>query len=129
MMNIHALKWFNYSIVLKMFDFIKNYFWPKAMNSSRMDYFNGFVRLCTFKNWPHSLFQNPFVMAEAGFYYTGKDDVAKCFSCQLELTDWECTDDPWSEHFRHNAECPYLLMVKGVDKYTRMRDFVETDFD
>ncbi|XP_048586023.1 baculoviral IAP repeat-containing protein 6 isoform X2 [Nematostella vectensis] len=69
----------------------------------------------TFSSWPHLDYKwaYPEAMAQAGFYHqpscTG-DDRAMCFTCSVCLVCWEPTDEPWSEHERHSAECPY---VKG----------------
>lgn len=56
-------------------------------------------------------------MAQAGFYYHPSkrgDDRAMCFTCNVCLVSWEKTDEPWSEHERHSADCPF---VKG--EYTQ----------
>ncbi|KAF7256808.1 hypothetical protein EG68_05829 [Paragonimus skrjabini miyazakii] len=50
-------------------------------------------------------------MAQAGFYYPQSklDDHVLCFTCNVCLTNWEPTDEPWSEHSRHAISCPFVL--------------------
>ncbi|KAK3718781.1 hypothetical protein QZH41_014030 [Actinostola sp. cb2023] len=71
------------------------------------------ARRQTFSTWPHTNYKwaYPEAMAHAGFYHqpacTG-DDRAMCFTCSVCLVCWEPTDEPWSEHERHSAECPFV---------------------
>jgi hypothetical protein len=32
----------------------------------------------------------------------GKDDIVRCFCCDLGLAEWDPSDDPWREHARHS---------------------------
>nr|XP_031849592.1 death-associated inhibitor of apoptosis 1-like isoform X2 [Nomia melanderi] len=61
------------------------------------------------------------LLADAGFYYTGKGDQTLCYHCGGGLKDWEPQDDPWEQHAKWYSKCYYLLMVKGqhyVNKVT-----------
>ena len=31
-----------------------------------------------------------------------------CFACHVYLYNWEPHDEPWSEHQRHAAQCPFM---------------------
>ena len=73
------------------------------------------ARLKTYTGWVHSTGPTPEVMAEAGFYYIGTKDHVKCFYCDGGLRNWEAGDDPWFEHARWFATCPYVLLNKGTD--------------
>ncbi|KAA3676270.1 uncharacterized protein DEA37_0008936 [Paragonimus westermani] len=70
-------------------------------------------RRLTFANWPHMGYRwaTPEAMAQAGFYYPQSkvDDHVLCFTCNVCLTNWEPTDEPWSEHSRHAISCPFVL--------------------
>jgi hypothetical protein len=35
-----------------------------------------------------------------------------CFSCDGGLTNWDPTDDPWTEHAKWFDKCPYLNLKK-----------------
>ena len=65
-------------------------------------------RLDTFKEWPKQLRPKPDKLARAGLTYTGRGDRVKCFSCNIELLNWNCIDDPFIEHYKHSKSCPYL---------------------
>ncbi|CAL8078760.1 unnamed protein product [Calicophoron daubneyi] len=84
-------------------------------------------RRITFANWPHmdyhrlvfsmrykimdSRWATPNAMAQAGFSYQEKafNDRVVCFVCKVCLSNWEPTDEPWSEHGRHAPSCPLVL--------------------
>ena len=59
------------------------------------------------KGWPGVV--DPDRMAAAGFYFTGVDDIVKCFACDVSLRRWEAEDDPLEEHRRNQPHCPFLL--------------------
>lgn len=65
-------------------------------------------RIDSFKNWPSYLMLNPNRMAEAGFYYTGKDDVVKCYFCNGGICNWEPIEDPLYEHIRWYPRCLFI---------------------
>ncbi|XP_033118158.1 baculoviral IAP repeat-containing protein 7-like [Anneissia japonica] len=65
-------------------------------------------RLATFKKWPHSSPMNPSTLARAGFFYTGSDDMVKCFSCNGKIKDWEFGDSAVGEHKRFFPKCKFI---------------------
>ncbi|CAB3387126.1 Hypothetical predicted protein [Cloeon dipterum] len=65
--------------------------------------------------WPKSKKLTPRLMAEAGYFYSGKGDRAICYHCNLGLKDWDQNDDPFIQHCKWNSSCQYLLMRKGQD--------------
>jgi E3 ubiquitin-protein ligase XIAP len=71
-------------------------------------------RLASFKEWPKSMKQKPKALSDAGFFYCGKGDSVKCFSCGGGLRDWEEDDDPWEQHALHYENCHYLNEVKSA---------------
>ncbi|AAZ38285.1 IAP-3 [Agrotis segetum nucleopolyhedrovirus A] len=74
------------------------------------------ARIETYKNkWPRALTQTPHQLASAGFYYTGIGDAVLCFYNDCRLSEWNAGDDPWREHARWFAECPYVRKFKGLD--------------
>ncbi|XP_070548758.1 E3 ubiquitin-protein ligase XIAP-like [Ptychodera flava] len=70
------------------------------------------VRLASYKSWPHSAPVNPSALARAGLFYTGKDDVVQCFSCEGQMKDWEYGDTAMGEH---KSLFPNCAFVKGTD--------------
>lgn len=64
-------------------------------------------RLDSFVNWPVR-FITPRAMATAGFYYTGIEDLVKCFECQLGVRRWVEGDDPQSDHNRWRPSCRFV---------------------
>lgn len=73
------------------------------------------VRISSFRNFPSYVHQSRESLAEAGFFYSGKDDVVYCFFCGQGLRSWEPCDDPWVEHASWSPKCVYLKNVKGQD--------------
>lgn len=70
-------------------------------------------RLKSFKNWPKSMRQKPEELSDAGFFYIGKGDAVKCYSCGGGLKDWEEDDQPWEQHAMWYENCRYLNLIKG----------------
>lgn len=64
-------------------------------------------RCKTFDTWP-VLFLDSNRLAAAGFYYLRRDDVVRCIFCGVEIGCWEEGDDPFRDHQRWSAACPYL---------------------
>nr|XP_028581991.1 baculoviral IAP repeat-containing protein 2 isoform X4 [Podarcis muralis] len=73
------------------------------------------MRLNTFKSWPAAVPVQPPRLADAGFYYVGRNDDVKCFCCDGGLRCWESGDDPWVEHAKWFPRCEYLRHMKGQE--------------
>ncbi|NWS34927.1 BIR7B protein, partial [Polioptila caerulea] len=71
------------------------------------------MRLSTFENWPQNSNVNPEQLARAGFFYTGRGDVVRCFYCDGGVRSWSFGDDPWREHAKWYPECEFLLHSRG----------------
>lgn len=72
-------------------------------------------RIWSFRPWTYSHIQDPVYLVDAGFYYIGKEDIVRCYFCDIGLAEWDAEDDPWSEHARHSPECEYLKREKGPE--------------
>jgi len=68
-------------------------------------------RLATFEGWPPSLNQKPEDLAKAGFYYEGRADEVKCFSCDGGLSSWEPEDTPEEEHRMWFPNCAFISLL------------------
>jgi len=59
-------------------------------------------------------------MAEAGFVYTGQEDLVYCFSCNLKLDGWTKHMDPLLRHKEESPTCSFvrqkLQAIKGEKK-------------
>ncbi|NXQ14083.1 BIR7B protein, partial [Peucedramus taeniatus] len=73
------------------------------------------MRLSTFENWPQNSSMHPEQLARAGFFYTGRGDVVRCFYCDGGVRSWSFGDDPWREHAKWYPECEFLLHSRGRD--------------
>lgn len=72
-------------------------------------------RLESYEDWPKFMKQKPKELSDAGFFYTGKSDRVKCFSCGGGLKDWEAEDEPWEQHAMWYSHCEYLKLMKGEE--------------
>lgn len=72
-------------------------------------------RLESYEDWPKFMKQKPKELSDAGFFYTGKSDRVKCFSCGGGLKDWEAEDEPWEQHAMWYSNCEYLKLMKGEE--------------
>ncbi|XP_043280980.1 baculoviral IAP repeat-containing protein 5.2 isoform X2 [Venturia canescens] len=86
-------------------------------------------RLETYGKWPFKPKDGTCTaerMATAGFFVVeGTDDVdvsVECFICKKQLDGWEPNDDPWQEHSKHQADCPYVLLNKQDEKQWTIDD-------
>lgn len=69
-------------------------------------------RLVTFKNWTGYL--KPIYLALAGFYFIGKTDCVRCFTCGVEISEW-CVDDiPLEQHLKFSERCPYAVLIQDA---------------
>jgi len=78
------------------------------------------ARLRTFQGWPRGLSQRPEELAKAGFYYEGRADHVKCFSCDGGLCSWEPEDSPEIEHRKWFPDCAFVsLNLPSTQTQTR----------
>ncbi|NXF75252.1 BIR7B protein, partial [Sclerurus mexicanus] len=80
------------------------------------------MRLSTFQNWPQNSNIHPEQLARAGFFYTGRGDVVRCFYCDGGVRSWSFGDDPWREHAKWYPGCEFLLQSKGRE-FVSIGDF------
>lgn len=77
------------------------------------EFSNSDVRLLSFENWPQQMRQSSQELSDAGFFYTGIADKVICFSCGIELDDWNYFDVPLEAHKQHSYDCKYLKSIKN----------------
>uniref|UniRef100_A0A6J0TTK0 Baculoviral IAP repeat-containing protein 2 n=1 Tax=Pogona vitticeps TaxID=103695 RepID=A0A6J0TTK0_9SAUR len=86
-----------------------------SFTSSNLNMRTYTARIGTFKTWPMTVPVQPQWLADAGFYYVGRNDDVKCFCCDGGLRCWEPGDDPWVEHAKWFPRCEYLIHRKGQE--------------
>ncbi|XP_017670701.1 PREDICTED: baculoviral IAP repeat-containing protein 7 [Lepidothrix coronata] len=84
------------------------------------------MRLSTFENWPQNSDVHPEQLASAGFFYTGRGDVVRCFYCDGGVRSWSFGDDPWREHAKWYPECEFLLHSKGREFVSSVQETFST---
>ena len=74
----------------------------------------------SFRDW--SLNFHSFIsFVTAGFYYTGINDLVKCFYCNGAIKNWDPLDDAFEEHARWFPKCPFIRQIKGVEFIDNVR--------
>jgi len=72
-------------------------------------------RLKTFEGWPKEKLISGERMAQAGFFWTGKDDNVICYWCGGGINKWDEDIDEWVSHAKWFGRCSYMLEMKGMD--------------
>lgn len=66
------------------------------------------ARLSTFRHWPKPALLTGERLADAGFFYTKKEDQTQCYHCGGSLNNWEIDEDPWEKHWMWFPNCYHL---------------------
>ncbi|KAJ8970256.1 hypothetical protein NQ317_018118 [Molorchus minor] len=74
---------------------------------SETNYRNFNIRLATFENWPNTEVSQ-IDLAQAGFIYTGEDDIVVCPFCKIEGYRWVSGDIPMDDHTHWRPNCPFV---------------------
>ena len=89
--------------------------WKKIYNPKHTAFDDKQSRVATFDGWRLDIEQTPDILADAGFFYTGEEDVVRCHYCDGGLRHWEPGDVPWEEHAKWFSFCKYVIKMKGRD--------------
>jgi hypothetical protein len=75
-------------------------------------------RLETFKTYPVKPYHpRPSELAALGFYYVGPHDRVRCFSCNIDVHNFEEMDLVLNEHYRWSCgNCAYLKHIENFKK-------------
>ncbi|CAH2019758.1 unnamed protein product [Acanthoscelides obtectus] len=61
-------------------------------------------RISTFeKGWTGVI--NPAVLAAAGFFYVGSEDICQAFCCGIIIYKWKDDDCPIKDHLKFSKNC------------------------
>ncbi|KAK0050202.1 phosphatase and actin regulator 4-B [Biomphalaria pfeifferi] len=93
----------------------------------RNEYVLTVERLRSFDNWPrdHHIKVNDLV--EAGFYYAGFGDCARCFYCGGGLRNWDDQDDVFVEHARWFPKCGFIRQFMGQVFVDTVQELMKTE--
>lgn len=79
------------------------------VNVESQEYLSEANRFKTFEGrWPLT-FIRPADLANAGFIYTGQDDIVQCVFCREFIGRWDEEDFPHTEHRSIYPTCPFVL--------------------
>ena len=67
--------------------------------------------------------------AEAGFYYTGNDDISRCFRCGLEIHKLRLGQDPLQLHRFKSPHCRFILDRISTDESHLDASEIDSDND
>lgn len=67
------------------------------------------TRLQTFNNWPTDAAVSASRIAKAGFYFTGENLTVECFSCHVQISDWNYGDQVMTRHKLLSPQCAFVL--------------------
>ncbi|KAK3776740.1 hypothetical protein RRG08_047655 [Elysia crispata] len=85
----------------------------------KVEYAGHQARLDSYKDgWKEEFAVTPKQLSEAGFYYAGYRDCARCSVLSLRYrfkTFGLKNDDTWVEHARESPFCTYLLHIVGTE--------------
>ncbi|KAK9754676.1 Inhibitor of Apoptosis domain [Popillia japonica] len=65
-------------------------------------------RLETFDNWPTAAAVSPGKIARAGFFYTKHNLTVECFSCHVQITEWNYDDQVMAKHRLLSPQCLFV---------------------
>ena len=65
-------------------------------------------RLMSFRDWPATAPVTAESLAMAGFYYSGRGDGVRCFSCGGALKGWQWGDTAMEEHAKYFPSCDFV---------------------
>lgn len=79
--------------------------------ATRLSLLKSSSRLVSFYYWPSQMKQRGKEMAEAGFFYTGQEDIVICFCCGLARAGW-C-------HFNKAREEHVIVDVESAGEFLK----------
>lgn len=95
--------------------------------ASRLSSFT--ARFSTFEKWPEGIPVDKEQLANAGFYYTDKNDSVQCFHCGGVLRRWTESSDPWEEHRRWFPRCQYLANISSLSIFVALVEEKKIDLN
>ena len=81
------------------------------LSSQKSDALRRIVQRCIILPQKHGIYSTV-QMDAAGFYYTGKEDTARCDQCELEISGWTVNMDPFTVHAQRSPKCPYVRSIR-----------------
>ncbi len=72
--------------------------------------------------WDQSIPVKVEALSEAGFYYTGFNDMVKCFHCSIPVCEWAEGDDPLIDHAKYSPKCIFLKLNHSEESIKECRE-------
>ncbi|XP_071877346.1 E3 ubiquitin-protein ligase XIAP-like [Bombus fervidus] len=79
-----------------------------------LKYANYECRLDSFATFPNTHMSRE-QLADAGFYYDGRNDMAICHHCSIGIENWNPGEDPWVRHAISSPACCYIIEARGCE--------------
>ncbi|CAF2899291.1 unnamed protein product [Rotaria sp. Silwood2] len=86
-----------------------------------IDYASIPCRQATFKTWTNESSPSVDDLVKAGFFFTGINNIVRCFYCNGSLQNWSGNDNPLIEHIRWFPHCTYAKQLSGNELYTKVQ--------
>ncbi|CAF1642756.1 unnamed protein product [Adineta ricciae] len=78
-------------------------------------------RKASFQTWIAESMPSVDDLVKSGFFYTGQQNIVRCFHCDGSLEKWGANDNPLIEHVRWFPCCSYAKQLAGDQLYNRIR--------
>ncbi|XP_065218476.1 E3 ubiquitin-protein ligase XIAP-like isoform X2 [Planococcus citri] len=102
---------------------------PANKNVPRfVNYITAEERLKSFEKWPIPEIKTPLKLAQAGFFYSGQEDLVQCFSCGGGLSNWKKCLDATFEHAKYYPTCSYVIEKKGEHVVEKVKKIVKKQY-
>lgn len=87
------------------------------------DYETSGKRLSSFKTprWFASEKPDVSTLVDHGFFFTGREDLVRCYQCGIGLKDWMRDDDVLREHVKYSSACTHLLKIVSRHQIERIK--------
>lgn len=79
-------------------------------------------RLQTFKKWPIGIGISAQSLTDAGFYYTGKGDICRCYACGATVSQCKDIEEYCARHKELQEDCPHIKLMGLVHNANTRKD-------
>ncbi|XP_066543995.1 baculoviral IAP repeat-containing protein 1e isoform X1 [Amia ocellicauda] len=89
----------------------REFIFPTLLGEKQNIFEDERLRLESFLHWPADSPTDPKDLSRAGFFYTGTQDMVKCFICGIEDLQLKEGDVPSEYHRKYSPKCSYVLQM------------------
>jgi len=98
-----------------------------AQRARHPEYADRNERFFTFVHWRIPQVQDPTLLVNYGFFFTGQGDLVRCYHCSIGLKDFIASDDPLLEHIRYAGDCGHLIELLGPSRLQELKIAYQMD--